>query len=385
VNEIRISGFGGQGVIRCGYIIGKTAALYDGKNATLTQSFGPEARGSACSAQIIVDEAPVRYPYLTTPDTVVAMSQEAYDKFGADIKSDGTLMIDDDLVEPSEAPAVSRIYAIAATRIAEELGNRIAANIVMLGFFTAVTNIISVEAARRALPSSVPSRFLELNQKAFEAGYKYGADLMGVEPVPTPEEWPSAAEYRLTNVTRAKAGRRATVLARAHRLTAKDLESEEAKLAWKKAAKKGQALKAAARKELDEKTAAAGTRVTKKPASRKEPPKKARAKKATARKAGVKKPAAKKAATKKAGVKKPAAKKATARKAGAKRRTAKKATTKKAGAKRRTAKKATTKKAGVKKPAAKKATAKKAVVRKAATGKARAKKAARGNSARRKK
>ena len=159
MNEIRISGFGGQGVIRCGYIIGKTAALFDSKHATLTQSFGPEARGSACSAQIIVDEDPVRYPYLTTPDTVVAMSQEAYDKFGSDITQHGTLMIDDDLVKPAAAPAGCRVYAIPATRIAEELGNRIAANIVMLGFFTAITDIISVQAARRALPSSIrPAR-----------------------------------------------------------------------------------------------------------------------------------------------------------------------------------------------------------------------------------
>lgn len=258
MNEIRISGFGGQGVIRCGYIIGKTAALFDSKHATLTQSFGPEARGSACSAQIIVDDDPVRYPYLTTPDTVVAMSQEAYDKFGADITSDGTLMIDDDLVKPEEAPAVSRVYAIPATRIAEELGNRIAANIVMLGFFTAVTDIISVEAARRALPSSVPSRFLELNEKAFEEGYRFGTELVGSEPVPPPSERPLTREYKPSKVTKAKAGRRAAVLSRAHRLTAKELESDEAKQAWKKAAKKGAKLKAEERKALNEKMKAAG-------------------------------------------------------------------------------------------------------------------------------
>jgi 2-oxoglutarate ferredoxin oxidoreductase subunit gamma len=177
VNEIRISGFGGQGVIRCGYIVGKTAALFDGKHATLTQSFGPEARGSACSAQILVDDKPIRYPYVTTP--VVAMSQEAYDKYGAHITDDGVLMIDEDLVKPGEAVKAREVYAIPATRIAEQLGNRIVANIVMLGFFTAVTDIISIEAAREALPSSVPSRFRELNVKAFEQGYEFGLALLG--------------------------------------------------------------------------------------------------------------------------------------------------------------------------------------------------------------
>jgi 2-oxoglutarate ferredoxin oxidoreductase subunit gamma len=179
VNEIRISGFGGQGVIRCGYIVGKTAALFDGKHATLTQSFGPEARGSACSAQILVDDKRIRYPYVTTPDTVVAMSQEAYDKYGSHITDDGVLMIDEDLVKPGEAVKARKLYAIPATRIAEQLGNRIVANIVMLGFFTAMTDIISIEAAREALPSSVPSRFAELNVKAFEQGYEYGLALLG--------------------------------------------------------------------------------------------------------------------------------------------------------------------------------------------------------------
>ena len=285
MNEIRISGFGGQGVIRCGYIIGKTAALFDSKHATLTQSFGPEARGSACSAQIIVDEDPVRYPYLTTPDTVVAMSQEAYDKFGSDITQHGTLMIDDDLVKPTAAPAGCRVYAIPATRIAEELGNRIAANIVMLGFFTAITDIISVQAARRALPSSIPSRFLELNEKAFEEGYRFGSELRGTELVPPPAERPLTRPYKPSKVTKAKAGRRATTLARANKMDGKARESAAAKKAWKKAGKKGAALKVEEKKALDKKTAAAAAKGGAKTASAK----KAAAKKkssAPARKTG---------------------------------------------------------------------------------------------------
>ncbi len=190
MNEIRISGFGGQGVIRCGYIIGKTAALFDGKHATLTQSFGPEARGSACSAQVLVDDKPVRYPYVTVPDTVVAMSQEAYDKYGEDITEGGTLLIDEDLVKPGEPTTSRKLYAIPATRIAENLGNRIVANIVMLGFFTAVTDIISVEAARKAVPSSVPERFVDLNVQAFERGYEYGMNVLGR----TPQEAPKPAK-----------------------------------------------------------------------------------------------------------------------------------------------------------------------------------------------
>jgi len=182
VNELRISGFGGQGVIRCGYIIGKTAALYDHKHATLTQSFGPEARGSACSAQVLIDDKPIRYPYVSVPDTVVAMSQEAYDKFGGDITDGGTLLNDEDLVKPGDVTGGPKLYAVPATRLAEQIGNRIVANIVMLGFFTAVTGLISSEAAREALPSSVPERFVDLNIKAFERGYEYGLAATGKAP-----------------------------------------------------------------------------------------------------------------------------------------------------------------------------------------------------------
>jgi 2-oxoglutarate ferredoxin oxidoreductase subunit gamma len=182
VNEIRISGFGGQGIIRCGYIVGKTASIYDDRYATLTQSFGPEARGSACSAQVLVDDDPIRYPYVDIPDTVVAMSQEAYDKFGSNITDDGTLIIDEDLVKPGGPTKGGKLFSIPATRIAEQLGNRIVANIVMLGFFTAVTDIITAEAVRKALPSSVPGRFVDLNLNAFEQGYEYGLKAMGREP-----------------------------------------------------------------------------------------------------------------------------------------------------------------------------------------------------------
>jgi 2-oxoglutarate ferredoxin oxidoreductase subunit gamma len=261
VNEIRISGFGGQGVIRCGYIIGKTAALFDSKHATLTQSFGPEARGSACSAQIIVDDVPVRYPYLTKPDTVVAMSQEAFDRFGSDITPDGILMIDDDLVKPEQPPTWCRVYAISATRIAEDLGNRIAANIVMLGFFTAVTDIISVEAARDALPSSVPSRFIELNEKAFEEGYRFGSELLGKTPIPAPAERSlRGGEYKTSKVSKAKAGRRATTLARVNRANRDAKTSADAKEASKAAGSKGK--KTTAKKKAAKAAASKGKKTT---------------------------------------------------------------------------------------------------------------------------
>jgi 2-oxoglutarate ferredoxin oxidoreductase subunit gamma len=172
--EIRVSGFGGQGVILLGYLIGKAAALHAGKNATLNQSFGPEARGSACSAQVIVDDDKILYPYLTQPDILICMSQEAYTKFEPELKSDGLLLIDEDLVKEPKHRGKIKMYKVPATRLAEELGRKIVLNIVMLGFFTAITKIVDHDAVRKTVEESVPKGTEELNLKAFDSGYEYG-------------------------------------------------------------------------------------------------------------------------------------------------------------------------------------------------------------------
>lgn len=178
MTEIRFSGFGGQGIVRCGLIAGKALSLYGGKHATMNQSFGPEARGSACSSQLIVSDDRVLYPYITKPEILVAMSQEAYDKYEPNLRDDGILIIDKDLVKPNPPRSKIKAYAVPATRFAEELGNRIIANLVMMGFFTAVTKISSSDSMKKALPGLVPDRFLKLNEKAFDKGYEYGLKVL---------------------------------------------------------------------------------------------------------------------------------------------------------------------------------------------------------------
>jgi 2-oxoglutarate ferredoxin oxidoreductase subunit gamma len=178
MREIRFAGYGGQGIIRSGYIIGKAASLFDDKFATLNQSFGPEARGGACSAQVVVSDERVLYPYVTVPHVLVAMSQEGYTKYEPELGDEGLLLIDEDLVHPKPVRGKVQLYSVPATRFAEELGNRIIANVVMLGFFTAITAVVSMEAMKKALPGSVPQRFIELNLKAFDKGYDYGRELL---------------------------------------------------------------------------------------------------------------------------------------------------------------------------------------------------------------
>ncbi len=176
--EIRIGGLGGQGVILSGIIIGKAAAIYDGKHSTLIQAFGPEARGSACSAQVTVSDAPIGYPYVKNPDILVVMSRDAFVQFAPTLKDNGLLLYEEELVEPSGLPAGVRAYGVPATRFAEELGRRLVLNIVMVGFFAGVTGLLSYSAMEKAVLASVPRGTEDLNLRAFKRGYEHGQALV---------------------------------------------------------------------------------------------------------------------------------------------------------------------------------------------------------------
>lgn len=176
--EIKIGGLGGQGVILAGMIIGKAASIYDTKHATLIQSFGPEARGSACSAQLIISNDKILYPYVTKPDILMVMSQEAFTKFYPEMNENGTLIIEEDLVKPNNVKPSVKVYGIPATRFAEELGRRLFLNIVMVGFFAAVTKLVSNDAFRKAVADSVPKGTESMNLQAFEKGYVFGQKLI---------------------------------------------------------------------------------------------------------------------------------------------------------------------------------------------------------------
>lgn len=156
-----------------GNIVGKAASLGDHKESTFTQSYGPEARGGACSAQVIISDATIHYPYVRKPDILVCMSQGGYDKYAGTLKEGGILIIDEDLVQPTGLKE-GDCFAIPATRIAEEIGRKMMANIVMLGFFTAVTNAVSLEAAQNAVTGSVPKGTEKMNIAAFDKGYDRG-------------------------------------------------------------------------------------------------------------------------------------------------------------------------------------------------------------------
>ena len=171
--EIRIAGFGGQGVGLAGYILGTALTLYDGKDAVMTQSYGPEARGGASSANVVVADEPIDYPFVQRPDILVALSQEAYDKFQPSLSTEALILIDEGLVEAAQP---GNIYRIPCTQLAESIGRRIVANVVMLGFFTVVSNVVSRSAMEEAIAASVKPKTVPLNIRAFDVGYQYALD-----------------------------------------------------------------------------------------------------------------------------------------------------------------------------------------------------------------
>jgi 2-oxoglutarate ferredoxin oxidoreductase subunit gamma len=171
--EIRIAGFGGQGVALAGYILGKALALYDGLEAVMTQSYGPEARGGASSANIVVSDREIAYPFVQAPDVLVALSQEAYAKFLPSTKDESIVLVDEELVKQQVG---RHHYALPATRLAQGLGRRIVANVVMLGFLAAVTDLVGREALEKAIRTSVKSKTIPLNLEAFNVGYDYAID-----------------------------------------------------------------------------------------------------------------------------------------------------------------------------------------------------------------
>jgi 2-oxoglutarate ferredoxin oxidoreductase subunit gamma len=176
--EIRIGGFGGQGVILSGIIIGRAAAIHGGLHATLIQSFGPEARGSASSAELIVSDQPIWYPYLRQADMLVVLSQDAYTRFASSLKPGGLLVTESELVRLQPEPPTKRHFAVPATRLAEEIGRRIVLNIVTVGFFGAVSQLVPKEALEQAVRDSVPPGTQDLNLRAFGRGYEVGEELL---------------------------------------------------------------------------------------------------------------------------------------------------------------------------------------------------------------
>ena len=168
--EIRLSGAGGQGLILVGKILAEAAAIYDEKNATQSQSYGPEARGGASRSEVIISDDDIDYPKATNINLLLAMTQEAVEKYSNDVKENGIIIVDSSFVK--ENPKGNfKIYSFPITNIAEdEIGKKLVANIIALGAIVKLSGIISENAVINAIRARVPKGTEELNIKAFKHG-----------------------------------------------------------------------------------------------------------------------------------------------------------------------------------------------------------------------
>jgi 2-oxoglutarate ferredoxin oxidoreductase subunit gamma len=170
--EIRIGGVGGQGIVLSSKLLGIAASLYDGKEAVVTQAYGPEARGGAARSDVVISDESVDYPFVTEADVLAALFPEAYTKFRPMMKPGGTLIVDSGLVKVSAEDEEIAIR-IPATKIADEVGNRLARNVVILGCLVGATGAVSREAMVQAIRKQMKPKIVELNIRALDAGIEF--------------------------------------------------------------------------------------------------------------------------------------------------------------------------------------------------------------------
>jgi 2-oxoglutarate ferredoxin oxidoreductase subunit gamma len=177
--NIRFSGFGGQGIVLAGVIYGRAATI-DGKRAAQTQSYGSSARGGASKSDVVISDTAIYELEATEIDVLVAMSQEAFTAHIHQLKKSGILITEKDLVQAADIK--SKSYSVSVTRMAESLGLKIMANMVMLGYMSAVVPIVSKDAVCEAIRESVPKGTEKKNIEAFEKGYQSGSAASSTNP-----------------------------------------------------------------------------------------------------------------------------------------------------------------------------------------------------------
>ena len=169
-HEIRLAGSGGQGIIMAAIVLAEAAGVHEGKQVSQTQSYGPEARGGTCKAEVVISDAPIDYPKVAKPDFLLAMNQASLNTYFGDLKPTGLLIVDSTLV--SKIPTAKTV-SIPFTKIArEEFGTDLVANMVALGALGFLSREVSLASLEEALISRVPPGTEELNLKALRAGVK---------------------------------------------------------------------------------------------------------------------------------------------------------------------------------------------------------------------
>lgn len=172
--EIRIAGFGGQGVILAGIVLGHAVAVHEGRKAVQTQSYGAETRGGAAQSEVIVSDEKIDYPKVISADITITMSQESFERYGSKTRPGSALFVDADLVTAGSGSSGGTMYRVPATKIAaDEFKKTLVANMVMLGAVAAVTKIVRLESLKTSVREVGRKASADLNTRALERGFEW--------------------------------------------------------------------------------------------------------------------------------------------------------------------------------------------------------------------
>ncbi len=179
--DTRMSGVGGQGIVTIGYVIGMAAALYDKKEVIMTEAYGPEIIGGFSKADVIISDNEIDYPLIDNPDVLLVMSQDGWERNGQYVKKEGLVIYEEGLVDIGNLSSQKHI-SIPAIKTADELGQRVVANVIMMGALQEITQMVTKNALKKALKKRIPRRTEELNMKALERGFQIGKTKMRWSP-----------------------------------------------------------------------------------------------------------------------------------------------------------------------------------------------------------
>ena len=174
-SQIRLGGYGGQGIILAGMIFGY-AAINGWEHVAGLSSYGSRSRGGACSYDIVISKRAITFPRVIKADILVAMSQDAYNTYIGDVKEGGIVFYDEQ-VTAKEIEGMKQMRITATSTAAQELNNGMVANMVMLGIITQATKLISKASLVAAVRANIPERFRELNLRAINIGFKRGEQI----------------------------------------------------------------------------------------------------------------------------------------------------------------------------------------------------------------
>jgi len=179
-HEIILSGAGGQGLILAGAILAEAAGVCEGKEVVQSQSYGIQARGGASHSSVIISDTRILFPEVTSPDILICLSQEAYQRFSHSLQKGGILIVDKDLVKPEVENLDYTLIALPFTAEAEKLNKRIVANVIALGSMAGITAVVKPQSIAQVLPSRLPERNVPVALQALDIGVKLAENYVGV-------------------------------------------------------------------------------------------------------------------------------------------------------------------------------------------------------------